>query len=276
MSLRINTNLASINAQRQLARQENRSLSAMKSLASGNRINSASDDAAGLAISENINAQNRGNRMARRNAEDAISFIQVGEGSLNEINNILVRLRELSVQSASDTVGDTEREFIDQERQQLVDEIDRIAESTRFGDKHLLDGTLDELEFQIGIDGNESSVITYSASADASSSALGVSSIDLTDKSSSRDALETLDEALGSVGNMRANFGAVQNRLDSTIANLDTSYESLSAAKSRISDADIAAESAEFTSAQILQQASIGMLAQANQSKAAALSLIAG
>ena len=123
MSLRINTNMASINAQRQLAVNENRSLNSMKSLASGSRINSASDDAAGLAISENLKAQNRGNRMAKRNAEDAISFIQVGEGSLNEINNIMVRLRELGVQSASDTVGDTEREFIDQEKEQLLEEI---------------------------------------------------------------------------------------------------------------------------------------------------------
>ncbi len=274
MSLRINTNLASINAQRHLSKQESRSVNSMKSLASGSRINSAADDAAGLAISENLMAQNRGNRMAKRNAEDAISFIQVGEGSLNEINNILVRLRELGVQSASDTVGDTEREFIDQEKEQLLEEIDRIAESTRFGDKHLLNGSLDELEFHVGIDGSEGSVISYQASADATASSLNVSSLDLSDKSNSRDALETVDEALDMVGSMRAQFGALQNRLDSTIANLDTSYESISAANSRIRDADIAAESAEYTSAQILQQASIGMLAQANQSKTAALQLI--
>ena len=134
MSLRINTNLASINAQRQLSVQDKRNNHAMKALASGSRIVSAADDAAGLAISENLKSQNRGNRVAKRNAEDAISFIQVGEGSLNEINNILVRLRELGVQSASDTVGDTEREFIDQEARQLLSEVDRIAESTRFGD----------------------------------------------------------------------------------------------------------------------------------------------
>lgn len=274
MSLRINTNMASINAQRQLATQEKRNLHSMKALASGSRITSAADDAAGLAISENLKAQNKGNRVAKRNAEDAISFIQVGEGSLNEVNNILVRLRELGVQSASDTVGDTEREFIDQESQQLLAEIDRIAQSTKFGDKHLLNGSLDELEFQVGTDGGENSVIRYSATADATTGSLDVDSIDLTDKSSSREALEVLDVAINQVGSMRANFGALQNRLDSTIANLDTSYESMSAANSRIRDADIAAESAELTSSQILQQASIGMLAQANQSKAAALSLI--
>lgn len=274
MSLRINTNLASINAQRQLATQGRRNLSAMKALASGSRITSAADDAAGLAISENIIAQNKGNRAAKRNAEDAISFIQVGEGSLNEINNILVRLRELGVQSASDTVGDTEREFIDQEAQQLLAEVDRIAESTKFGDKHLLNGSLDELEFQVGVDGGENSVIRYAFNADATTGSLDVSSLDFNDKSGSRDALEVLDEAIDQVGNMRANFGALQNRLDSTIANLDTSYESLSAANSRIRDADIAAESAELVSSQILQQASIGALAQANQSQAAALKLI--
>lgn len=274
MSLRINTNLASINAQRQLSVQNNRTTHAMKSLASGSRIVSAADDAAGLAISENLKSQNRGNRVAKRNAEDAISFIQVGEGSLNEINNILVRLRELGVQSASDTVGDTEREFIDQEAQQLLSEVDRIAESTRFGDKFLLNGTLDELEFQVGVDGSENSIIRYNSDADATSGALNVDGLALDDKSGSRDALETIDEALNKVGSMRANFGALQNRLDSTIANLDTQHESVAAANSRIRDADIAAESAELTSSQILQQASIGMLAQANQSKAAALSLI--
>ncbi|MCJ8277004.1 MAG: flagellin FliC, partial [Bdellovibrionales bacterium] len=217
---------------------------------------------------------NRGNRVAKRNAEDAISFIQVGEGSLNEINNILVRLRELGVQSASDTVGDTEREFIDQEARQLLSEVDRIAESTRFGDKFLLNGSLDELEFQIGVDGSENSVIRYNSQADATSGALNVDGLSFDDKSGSRDALEVIDDALYKVGSMRANFGALQNRLDSTIANLDTQHESMSAANSRIRDADIAAESAELTSSQILQQASIGMLAQANQSKAAALSLL--
>lgn len=274
MSLRINTNMASINAQRQLASQEKKSLHSMKTLASGSRITSAADDAAGLAISENLKAQNRGNRVAKRNAEDAISFIQVGEGSLNEVNNILVRLRELGVQSASDTVGDTEREFIDKEAQQLLAEVDRIAESTKFGDKHLLNGSLDELEFQIGADGSENSIIRFSADADATAGALDVDGIDFTDKSGSRDALETLDSAINKVGGIRASFGAMQNRLDSTIANLDTSHESMSAANSRIRDADIAEESAKLASAQILQQASVGMLAQANQSQASALRLI--
>lgn len=274
MSLRINTNMASINAQRQLSTQDKRINHSMKALASGSRITSAADDAAGLAISENLKAQNKSNRVAKRNAEDAVSFIQVGEGSLNEVNNILVRLRELGVQSASDTIGDTEREFIDNEAQQLLSEVDRIAESTKFGDKNLLNGSLDELEFQVGVDSSENSVIRYSSNADATTSALSISGLSFDDKSGSRDALEVLDGAIHQVGSMRASFGALQNRLDSTVSNLDIQHESLSAANSRIRDADIAAESAEFTSAQILQQASIGMLAQANQSNKAALSLL--
>lgn len=274
MALRINTNLASINAQRQLSAQSKRNEHSMKALASGSRITQAADDAAGLAISENLKANNRSNRVAKRNAEDAISFIQVGEGSLNEVNNILVRMRELATQSASDTVGDTEREFIDQEASQLREEIDRIAESTRFGDKFLLNGSLDELQFQVGVHGDEHSVIRYDSQADATTSSLNVDGLSFDDKSGARDALEVLDEAITSVGRMRSNFGALQNRLDSTISNLDVQHESVSAANSRIRDADIAKETADLTSSQILQQASIGMLAQANQSKAAALSLL--
>lgn len=274
MSLRINTNLASINAQRQLSVQEKRSSHAMRVLSSGSRINSAADDAAGLAISENLKAQTMSNRVAKRNAEDAISMVQVGEGGLNEINNILVRLRELSTQSASDTIGDTERSFIDQESQQLLEEVDRIAESTRFGDKQLLNGVSSSLDFQVGTDNSETSVIRFDVDSDATASALGVSGLDLSSKSGSRSALESIDTALQQVGQIRSKFGGLQNRLDSTISNLDSSHEGLSAANSRIRDADIAAESAELTSAQILQQASVGMLAQANQSQVAALKLL--
>ena len=272
--MRINTNLASLNAQKHLAVQEKRNNQAMKALASGSRINSAADDAAGLAISEGLRAHNRGNRVAKRNAQDAVSFIQVGEGGLNEINNIMIRLRELGVQSASDTVGDTEREFIDQEAQQLLSEIDRIASATQYHNKNILDGSVETLEFQVGVDGKEHSRIVYDSNADATTSSLGVDGLVFDDKSSSRDGLELLDEAIEKVGGMRSNFGAMQNRLDSTINNLDSQYESMSAAQSRIKDADIAEESSKFVSSQILQQASVGLLAQANQSKLSALSLL--
>lgn len=274
MSLRINTNMASINAQRNLDVQQQRNSKAMKALASGSRINSASDDAAGLAISEKLRADIRGMQMARKNAENAVSFIQVGEGGLNEVSNILVRLRELGIQSASDTIGDDERGFLDTEAQHLMEEIDRIAETTKFGEKNLLNGSQDELEFQVGVGSDDNSSIRFTMDADATTSNLGVSGMDFSDKSGARDALDSIDEALLKVGGMRANFGAIQNRMDSAVRNIDVQNESLSAANSRIRDADIAHETAELTSSQILQQASIGMLAQANNSTSAALSLI--
>lgn len=274
MSLRINTNMASINAQRNLDVQQTRNTKAMKALSSGSRINSASDDAAGLAISEKLRADIRGMGMARQNAENAVSFIQVGEGGLNEVNNILVRLRELGIQSASDTIGDDERGFLDKEAQHLMEEVDRIAQTTKFGQKSLLNGSQEELEFQVGLGNDENSTIRFTMDADATTSSLGVSGLDFSDKSGARDALDSIDEALTKVGGMRANFGAVQNRMDSAVRNIDVQKESLATANSRIRDADIAHETAELTSSQILQQASIGMLAQANSAPSAALRLL--
>jgi flagellin len=274
MSLRINTNMASINAQRNLDTQQVRNTKAMKALSSGSRINAAADDAAGLAISEKLRADIRGMGMARQNAENAVSFIQVGEGGLNEVNNILVRLRELGIQSASDTIGDEERGFLDKEAQHLMEEVDRIAETTKFGQKSLLNGSQEELEFQVGIGSDENSMIRFTMDADATTSSLGVSGLDFSDKSGARDALDSIDEALVRVGGMRANFGAIQNRMDSAVRNIDVQKESLSTANSRIRDADIAYETAELTSSNILQQASIGMLAQANSAPSAALRLL--
>lgn len=274
MSLRINTNLASINAQRNLDTQQKRNTHAMKALSSGSRITQASDDAAGMAISERLRADISGMNMARQNAENAVSFIQVGEGGLNEVNNILVRLRELGIQSASDTIGDEEREFIDVEAQHLLEEVDRISKTTKFGNKNLLDGSTDELEFQIGLGSDENSSIRFQMKADATTSNLGIDGLDLQSKGDARDALDSLDQAIVKVGGMRANFGAFQNRINSSISNIDVQTESLSAANSRIRDADIAHETAELASSQILQQASIGMLAQANNSTSAALQLL--
>lgn len=274
MSLRINTNMASINAQHNLDGLQKRSDHAMKALSTGSRITQASDDAAGMAISEQLNADLRSLGAARQNSENAISFIQVGEGGLNEVNNILVRLRELGVQSASDTLGDQEREFVDKEAQQLLAEVDRIANSTKFGQTNLLNGDSKELEFQVGTGSGEDSRITFNSDADATTSSLGISGLSFDSKSGARSALGDVDDALSRVGGMRANYGAFQNRLDSTVRNLDVQTEGLSAARSRIKDADIAHETAELTSAQVLQQASIGMLAQANQAPAAALRLL--
>lgn len=276
MGLRINTNIASIAAQRVLTKQSQRMEHAQMALASGSRIVKAGDDAAGLAISENIKGQLGGIKMARNNSYNAVSMIQVSEGGLNEISNILIRLRELGVQGSSDTVGDTERGFLDNEAQQLVQELDRIAKSTRFGNKTLLDGSGGEFEYHVGPYGDEEqNVIKYEMTADATASTLGVDSVSVADKTDARDMMESVDNALIEIGKMRADFGAVQSRLSMTTSNLDVQYENLAAAKSRISDADIAYEASEMTAAQVLNQASIATLAQANQNGAAAMRLLA-
>jgi flagellin len=274
MGLRINTNIASVNAQRRLSTQQKRLEHAQAALASGSRIVTASDDAAGLAISENIRGQVAGIRMARQNAYNAQSLIQVSEGGLNEINNILIRLRELGVQSASDTVSEVERSFLNQEAVQLVSEADRIAKSTRFGNKLLLSGENEELEYHVGPFGGEENIIKYEIKADATASTLGIDDIDISDKDGGRNTLETVDEAIVSLGKMRADFGAVQSRLQVTVSNLDIQNENLTAARSRIADADVAHETSEMASASILQNASVAVLAQANQNGAAALRLL--
>lgn len=275
MGLRINTNIAAVSAQRVLSKQQGRLEHSQQALASGSRIVKAADDAAGLAVSENIRGQLAGIKAARNNAFNAQSLIQVSEGGLNEISNILIRLRELGVQAASDTVSDVEREFLDQEAQQLVAESDRIAKSTRFGNKALLDGNGEEFEYHVGPFADEDeNVIRYKIEADATTSTLGIDGVGISDKSSARDTLAAVDDALVKIGKMRADFGAVQSRLQMTTSNLDIQNENLTAAKSRISDADIAYETSEMSSAQILQAASIGVLAQANQNGAAALKLI--
>lgn len=274
MGLRIQTNMASIAAQSKLSKQQSRAEHAMAALSSGSRIVNASDDAAGLSISENLKGQIKGIQMARKNANNAVSLIQVSEGGLNEINNILIRLRELGVQAASDTVSDVERGFLDQEAQQLISEADRIAKTTMFGNKPLLDGSGEELEFHVGPFGGEDNVIAYEISADATGSSLGYDSISVADKDGARDTLQSVDDAIVNLGNLRADFGAVQSRLNTTVSNLDIQNENLSAANSRIRDTDVAKESAELASANILQQAAIGVLAQANQFPQAALRLL--
>jgi flagellin len=276
MGLRISTNIASINAQRQLSTQQQRNSHAMSALSSGSRIVTASDDAAGLAISENIKGQTRGIGMARQNAFNAISLVQVSEGGLNEISNILVRLRELGVQAASDTVGEQERGFLNTEAKQLLEESDRIAKTTRFGNKKLLDGSGGEMEFHVGPYGDSDNIIKYNMNADATNSALGTDGLSIEDKGSARDTLASVDEAMNRLGKMRADFGAVQSRLGTTTSNLDIQFENLSAANSRIRDADVAHESAELASSNVLQQAAVSVLSSANQQPNSALRLLQG
>lgn len=276
MGLRINTNVASLNAQRNLLGTKWGLDKSLEKLSSGYRINRAGDDAAGLAISENLRAQIRGLKQASRNASDGVSLVQVAEGGLNEISSILIRLRELAVQAASDTIGPVERQFLNVEYDQLVSEVDRIADGTEFNGTQLLSGTGSILDFQVGTknDPNIDRLSFDASKADANSAALGINLTSVADKASSQNSLAAIDSAIVSVSAMRADFGAIQNRLQSTIGNIAVSVENLSAANSRIRDVDIAEETAEMTKNNILLQAGTSVLAQANQSSNTALSLL--
>ena len=276
MGLRINTNVASINAQRNLGKTKLAMDKTLEKLSSGNRINRAGDDAAGLAISENLKAQIRGLGQAERNAADGISLVQIAEGALAEVSNILIRLRELSVQAASDTIGNTERKFLNVEFEQLTSEVDRIANSTEFNRVPLLNGTGAVFDIQIGTRNDPiSDRLTFDASsADVNIAALGLNLASVADKISSQNSLASIDQAIISVSGIRADFGALQNRLSSTINNIQVSVENLSAANSRVRDTDVAAETAEFTKNNILVAAGTSVLAQANSSTKNALNLI--
>ncbi len=276
MGLRINTNVTSLAAQRNLSKVTHKKNSTLEKLSSGNRINKAGDDAAGLAISDKLRANIRGTQQAKRNAGDGISLIQTAEGGLNEISNILVRLRELSVQAASDTVGSEERKFSDLEFQNLTKEIQRISSSTEFNGKKLIDGSGEDLDFQIGIKNNpELDRIAYkTGESNATAEALGVEGLNVLTKADSQENLEKIDSAINGVNANRANLGALQNRLQSTISNLDVKVENLSAANSRIRDTDIAVQSAELAKSNILSNSGTSVLAQANASGSQALKLI--
>lgn len=276
MGLRINTNVASLNAQRNLRGTRLGLNQSLERLSSGQRINRAGDDAAGLAISENLKAQIRGLGQAERNAEDGISLVQIAEGALGEISNILIRLRELAVQAASDTIGGTERKFLNVEFEQLTSEVDRIANSTEFNRVPLLNGTGAVFDIQIGTRNDPiSDRLTFDASsADVNVAALGLNLASVADKISAQNSLSSIDQGIVSVSGIRADFGALQNRLQSTINNIAVSIENLSAANSRVRDTDIAAETAELTKQNILMQAGTSVLSQANTSTRNALSLI--
>ncbi len=276
MGLRINTNTASLNAQRVLYGSKLGLDKSMEKLASGYRINRAGDDAAGLAISENLRAQIRGLKQASRNANDGISLVQVAEGAMNELSSILIRLRELGVQGASDTIGPVERQFLNVEYDQLISEIDRIADATEFNGTQLLAGVGSIMDFQVGIRNNpEIDRISFDSSkADANSAALGMNLTSVADKASAQNALGAIDSAIMSVSAMRADFGALQNRLQTTVSNINNSVENMAAANSRIRDVDVAEETSEMTRQNILLQAGTSVLAQANQSANIALGLL--
>ena len=280
MGLRIATNLSAITAQRHLRNTRRLLDRSLERLSSGYRINRAGDDAAGLAISEKLRAKTRGLVQAQRNASDGISLIQVAEGGLAEIQNILIRLRELGVQSASDTIGAQERKYLDEEYQSLKEEIDRIANVTEFNGTVLLDGTGGSLDFQVNTGGmNLLGVdrITFDAfRSDVNLDKLGLEELGVSTKFDAQRSLATIDDALDSVSSVRGDLGAIENRLHATIRNVGVSIENLSAANSRIRDVDIATETSHLTKNNILTQAGISVLSQANQIPKMALSLLQG
>ncbi len=276
MGFRINTNVPSIQAQSSLRKVNKAQSENFEKLSSGSRINKSSDDAAGLAISEKMKANISSLRQADRNANDGVSMLQVAEGGLTEQSNILVRLRELAVQSASDTIGDKERGYTDLEYQQLKQEMQRISDSTEFNGNKLLDGSGDALEFQVGIQNNEDlDRIVYDAGETAAGlSDLDIEDISVADKESAQDSLEGIDEAISKISGQRANLGALANRLQTTSRNLNTSIENQSAANSRIRDVDYASATAEQARNTVIQQAATAVLGQSNSSSQIALRLV--
>lgn len=275
MGLRIGTNVSSLAAQRSLAGSSREMAKSFAQLSTGSRITKSADDAAGLSISENLRSTIRGYQQAQRNANDGISLVAVSEGGLSEISNILTRVRELGVQASSDTIGDQERGFIQKEVTQLTKEVDRIANTTRFGKVQLLNGTGGTFDFQVDVNATDDDRIGFdSGLQNATLSSLGISGLDLSSKEGARGSLEIVEEAQKNVSGQRANLGALQNRLLSTADQLAVGIENFSAANSRIRDTDIAQSSAELARNQILQSASVSTLSQANQVPQMAMKLI--
>ncbi len=275
MTISIQTNISALNAQRNLQKTMGMLDSSLSKLSSGYRITKAGDDAAGLGISENLKAQIRSSNQAQRNAFDGVSVIQTAEGALNEVSSILIRMRELAMQSASDGLGDTERGYLNTEFSALISEIDRISGSTEFNGQKLLTGSLSStgLQFQVGIRNTSNDRIEVTISS-ATAAALSVQSLSVSAIGHAQSALGVVDSAIQTVSSIRASLGAFGNRLNSTIANLAVASENLSAANSRIRDVDVAQETSNMTRAQILLQAGASVLSQANAVPQVALSLL--
>ncbi len=282
MGLRVNTNVGSLNAQRHLYNSTMGFQKSMERLSSGLRINRSGDDAAGLAISESLKSDIRALQQASRNAADGISLVQVAEGSLDEVNNILLRLRELSEQAATETLGSEERGYLDSEFQELLDEVDRISTTAEFNGIMLLDGTMGTLNVQVGV-GTDPSTATVPVDL---TQAMGAADLNLpsdgsvtltgSDGSNALTAMGLVMDATAIVSSARSGFGAAQNRLETSIRNIGMTAENLSAANSRIRDVDIALETSNMTSLQILQQAGVSILSQANMTSQLALNLLQG
>lgn len=277
MGLRIKSNLSSLEVQRNLKNSDRLQASEFAKLASGKRITKSADDAAGLGIAKKMEAEVRGYRMAARNASNGVSMIQVAEGGLNESTNILTRLRELSIQAASDTVGEKERGYLDLEYGQLVEEFDRIAKTTTFGGAELLTGNNENgiMEVHVGAYAGENNRISIDTeNTIATADAMSLEGTSISEKDGARDNLGLIDEAIDKISGFRAGFGSMQSRLQSTISNLDTMAVNTEAARSNIEDVDVASSSAKLASLQVMKQAGIATLAQANNLPGSALRLI--
>jgi flagellin len=279
MGLRINTNVASINAQRNLSEVTGRLSGSLEKLSSGKKINRAGDDAAGLATSESLRANIAGMMVAVKNASDGISLVQIAEGGLNETTNILIRLRELAIQGASDSVGKLEKGYLDEEYQQLVAEVDRISKSTRFNGQDLLTGQNDykTMDFQVGATGEAISRIQFQADkavATIGSEGLSIEGTGVAEKGIAQKSLSNIDEALKKVNGMRAGFGAMQSRFQSAINSARISVENQSAAYSRVADTDMAYETSQYTRNMIISQAATSVLGNTNEYMSLALKLL--
>jgi flagellin len=273
MGLRINTNVASINTRRHLVESTNQFNKSMEKLSSGLRINRAGDDAAGLAISESLKSDIRALDQASRNAADGISLIQTAEGSLDEVSNILLRMKELAEQSLNGTLSDTDRGYLNSEFSALSSEINRISDGVDFNGVKLLDGSGGTVSIQVGIGTTGSDSVSIDLGDDIDAAGLGLLA-SISSASGANTAMDQIDSAISTVVSARGDFGAIQNRLESSIRNINMTSENLSAANSRIRDVDVARETSNLTSYQILQQAGVAMLAQANQSTGLAMNLL--
>ena len=271
MPLRITNNVQSLNAQRNINKSQIGLAKSLERLSSGLRINKAGDDAAGLAISEKLRSNIRALNQASRNASDGIALIQTAEGAMDEVNNMLVRMKELAEQSATGTIGASERGYLNNEYTALRSEITRIADATKFNDTNLLDGSLD-INVQIGISNGTNDTLGISV-ADVDAAALSLSS-SISTVTKAQAALVNATTAIGTIATRRSGLGALQNRLESIVSNIDTVVENLTGADSRIRDVDIAAETANLTKYSILVQAGVAILTQANQAPQVALSLL--
>ncbi|MBE0564734.1 MAG: flagellin FliC [Krumholzibacteria bacterium] len=282
MGLRVNTNVASLNAQRNLYNTVTKFHKSMERLSSGMRINRSGDDAAGLAISESLKSDIRAMQQASRNAADGISLVQVAEGALDEVNNILLRIRELAEQAATETLGEQERNYLDQEYQELLAEVDRISATAEFNGIKLLDGTAGSLDVQVGIGTDvNTSAVSIDLTSPMDTTQLGLIGTSLVGSpldggDTARALMGTIEAATGTVSQLRAGFGAAQNRLETSIRSIGMTAENLAAANSRIRDVDVALETSNMTSLQILQQAGVSILGQANVSAQLALNLLQG